>query len=120
MDPIVKEKWIDALRSGKYKQCEGRLRDDVGFCCLGVLTDLYIKEATDDSRFWEEGEYGGECYFSFRNSVKTLDKSVSEWANLADTYDPKVIDTHLSAYNDGWNVPKKSFDEIADLIERYL
>ena len=29
--------WIDALRSGKYKQGHGCLGDDVqGYCCLGV------------------------------------------------------------------------------------
>jgi len=33
------EKWIAALRSGGYKQGEGCLRDEEGFCCLGVLQD---------------------------------------------------------------------------------
>ena len=41
MEASLKAKWIEALRSGKYKQ--GRLalrtRDD-HFCCLGVLCDV--------------------------------------------------------------------------------
>jgi hypothetical protein len=35
MNPVVKKKWVDALRSGKYFQCEGKLKDDKGnHCCL--------------------------------------------------------------------------------------
>lgn len=37
-------KWAEALESGEYPQTKLCLRDDAGFCCLGVLTDLYIKE----------------------------------------------------------------------------
>lgn len=35
----IKKTWVAALRSGKYKQCEGTLYDPDGksFCCLGVL-----------------------------------------------------------------------------------
>jgi hypothetical protein len=48
-DPEVKAKWVTALRSGNYKQGEGRLRSQswIGtgwgqpeFCCLGVLCDI--------------------------------------------------------------------------------
>jgi hypothetical protein len=34
----IKEKWVAALRSKKYKQIKGQLTDHAGgFCCLGVL-----------------------------------------------------------------------------------
>jgi len=33
----LKQRWIEALRSGKYKQCTGRLRIGDRFCALGVL-----------------------------------------------------------------------------------
>lgn len=36
--------WVDALRSGKYRQTEGTLRDEKGYCCLGVLCDLARKD----------------------------------------------------------------------------
>lgn len=41
MKPEIKEKWVKALRSGRYKQGRGRLlrrmaRGDY-HCCLGVL-----------------------------------------------------------------------------------
>jgi len=38
------EKWVKALRSGKYKQARSRLReidgDKIGYCCLGVLGEV--------------------------------------------------------------------------------
>lgn len=33
-------KWIQALESGKYNQCTGRLNNGNGFCCLGVLCEV--------------------------------------------------------------------------------
>lgn len=40
MNQEIKEKWVAALCSGDYKQGQGRLRDDDGFCCLGVLCNI--------------------------------------------------------------------------------
>ncbi len=44
MNPEVKQKWIGALRSGKYEQGTEKLRSVSGYCCLGVLCDLYAQE----------------------------------------------------------------------------
>lgn len=33
------EKWVEALRSGKYQQGTGNLCLDNKYCCLGVLED---------------------------------------------------------------------------------
>lgn len=36
-----RQQWIDALKSGKYKKGEGRLKtNDNCYCCLGVLAEL--------------------------------------------------------------------------------
>lgn len=47
MDAEIKQRWVDALRSGKYKQCRYRLSNGAEHCCLGVLADVaeieYIK-----------------------------------------------------------------------------
>ena len=40
----VRKKWVEALRSGEYKQGRGALNKDNKFCCLGVLCDLAVKE----------------------------------------------------------------------------
>ena len=39
MDQEVKTKWVEALRSGQYKQAKGALCSPRGFCCLGVLLE---------------------------------------------------------------------------------
>lgn len=38
------QKWIDALRSGKYEQAVGMLQNDRGYCCLGVACEIFIPE----------------------------------------------------------------------------
>lgn len=50
MDKTLKKKWVKALRSGRYKQTEGVLREEqgnrangkpiYGYCCLGVLCNV--------------------------------------------------------------------------------
>jgi hypothetical protein len=55
MDAQLKQQWIDALRSGKYQQAKHKLKGEDGFCCLGVLCDVYdpnswgrLEEIKDD------------------------------------------------------------------------
>ncbi len=49
------QKWVDALRSRKYKQTKGWLKhqhgDEIGHCCLGVACDLY------NPKKWNSGTY---------------------------------------------------------------
>lgn len=46
MDKKLKRKWVAALRSGKFRQTTGMLRDqdeidgEAEFCCLGVLCEV--------------------------------------------------------------------------------
>lgn len=41
MDTKLKTKWVKALRSGRYKQGCGNLRNlDGTYCCLGVLRNV--------------------------------------------------------------------------------
>jgi ASC-1-like (ASCH) protein len=37
----LKENWLNALKSGKYKQVNGQLKDYEGHCCLGVLAEIH-------------------------------------------------------------------------------
>lgn len=34
------QKWVDALRSGKYKQTQNQLKTTDGYCCLGVYCEI--------------------------------------------------------------------------------
>ena len=44
MNEAVKTKWIEALLSEEYLQGKGCLKRGEEYCCLGVLTELYIQE----------------------------------------------------------------------------
>jgi hypothetical protein len=43
-----RERWIEALESGRYKQTDGTLREvngkNASYCCLGVLCDLEMEK----------------------------------------------------------------------------
>ena len=52
-----KKAWIEALRSGDYKQGHGRLKGDDLYCCLGVLVDVMGIDWESDSGYgwkWED------------------------------------------------------------------
>ena len=119
MNERIKEKWLKALRSGKYKQGKGELREGGKFCCLGVLCDLYTKEKNVP---WN----------SLVNLSKLLPLKVQRWAGLKEM-DPSVpLGSHgwkitLSVLNDGAaddgvkdDEVRKDFKGIANLIEEYL
>ena len=57
MNPEVKQKWIDALRSGDYEQGSEKLRGVNGYCCLGVLCDIYSREYDTQWEFRGYDEY---------------------------------------------------------------
>lgn len=40
MNPEWKKKWVEALRSGKYKQGKEALCFGDKYCCLGVLCEI--------------------------------------------------------------------------------
>jgi len=114
MNKRVKRLWIKALRSRKYRQARGWLRDDGAFCCLGVLCDLYDKQTGT-------GRWNGHGYTVTNgdSSSTMLPDGVREWAGLDDNLggDPRLGRT-LSASS--LNDKGKSFNFIADRIERYL
>lgn len=139
MNPKVKKLWTDALRSGEYKQTKGCLKDENGMCCLGVLTDIYIKSGDNKTNFrWEPLTYmpGSNLPLSIdrhivRNGKESswtdLTDTIKEWAGL-DHRNPKLGINVASCENDGYtdnarpknNIAAKSFPEIADLIEENL
>lgn len=118
MKKAIKKEWVKALRSGKYKQAKKKLRTAKGWCCLGVLTDLYCKAKG----------------ISFKDNFagkSTLPSEVAEWAGLGKNTDKSVINikyrgkrTNLAGLNDGDdNVGVKnglSFSKIAYNIEKKL
>lgn len=139
MNPQVKVKWLQALRSGDYRQGKYRLKGEGGsFCCLGVLCDVYSKDDEGKGQWeWKGLEDGGwrfvtddleleEVSLDWGETV--LPPLVAEWAGLEDV-SPRVFvasrTSHLKTrqeyaladLNDGGC---ENFDSIADLIESEL
>ena len=56
MKPELKERWVAALE-GPYadKKTVAELKNNEGFCCLGVLIDI--------EKAWVEGEQANHNYF---------------------------------------------------------
>ena len=95
--------WADALESGDYKKSVGQLRHGDGFCCLGVLCDLYSSECWGDL---------------IANQVEFLPPSIQKWAGMQSRngclrIGEKVY--NLAQMND----EGITFDEIADIIRKY-
>lgn len=111
MNPDVKAKWLDALRSGRYEQGTGWLHYEEDhthkFCCLGVLCELAVAEGIippggPDSTVWDYD--GRDCY---------LPPVVAEWADIDST--GRIKGYSLADMNDEGS----SFAEIADVIEQH-
>lgn len=130
MNEKIKQRWVKALRSGKYKQGKGVLCDkDRNTCCLGVLTDLYIKSKNRTRKRklkwkWLASEGG----FAIHGEACVLPGKVQEWAGLSSD-NPAVDEVNLSMHNDGRGanpcfhlkkVTSKKFPAIAKLIEKHL
>jgi hypothetical protein len=143
MNPEVKEKWVAALRSGKYVKTRRALHrivesDDVpaGYCCLGVLCDLAAQEGIVTeigNKVEDHVNNAGEAitlesisYFIDKfdgvQNYSYLPDVVAEWAGISykGVLPHPVIGENGDAYrtlaelNDQYY---DNFDDIADVIE---
>ena len=117
------KKWVEALRSGEYKQTQNKLHDKDGYCCLGVLCEVMGLESCK----------AGVDYFAYyMPNTGQIDASWIPEDDLSafglnrevlyrypddptDVVDRKV-DSVLMEMNDSG----KTFAEIADYIEKEL
>ncbi len=111
MNVEVKAKWLEALRSGKYKQGRLYLKTDDAFCCLGILCDIYGKDGwTPDFDKNNVGIYLGKKH--------NLPVAVIDWSGL-NSPNPHISDNEfpsLAELNDNGG----TFETIADIIEKQL
>jgi hypothetical protein len=101
MKKQLRDKWIAALRGGKYKQAKGALRTDLGHCCMGVLCDLIDPNAWSDkdaAGFYVWGDDRVSSNLPIDMQAKLKAKKHADWL-------PSLNDRGMS------------FEEIADLIE---
>jgi hypothetical protein len=109
----VIKKWVEVLRSGKYRQGREALvarkpGKHVSYCCLGVLCNLAVEEGIIE-KHWRGG-YGSN------NDIHYLPQKVQNWAGLqtiAGGFGKHPITDSLANLNDEGS----SFKEIADVIE---
>ena len=97
MEPELKRKWVDALRSGKFEQGKTKLEENGRYCCLGVLRHIVDPK---DMRY--QPALGGG---SLLNGEQLKEYGL--------TSDEQIT---LSTINDRG----KPFSEIADYIEEHL
>lgn len=133
MNPEIKAKWVSALRSGEYKQGRGRLRSPQdGFCCLGVLCDLAVKENVAEWRYTastcsiEDDAGVWSCRTGDYSMSDVLPYGVSRWAGFSDFEDLFINNIGIDDIPDGQWISYLndqyglSFDQLADLIESNL
>ena len=114
-----KKAWVKALRSGDYRQGQGKLvvHDAVTctdqFCCLGVAANLLIKKGHKGEWF----ESYGEWMFGVRGG-KRSDIILTEVAVTPDWLKERLREDDLENRLAKMNDNGMSFDQIADHIER--
>ena len=102
MDAKIKQLWVNALRSGKYRQARGFLRKNGAMCCLGVLCEIQGMD-------WKKAK---EEYFDFVTDDVPREFNAGLRRPQRHT---------LAEMNDGEMGHKKhSFREIADYIAKNL
>lgn len=117
MKKEIKKKWVDALRSGKYRKTLGQLRSDRNcFCALGVLQDLYMKD--NHTINWDTPD---ECgIIPFYSDDEFPISAVGDWAGIEDFREGLIeVDGKMCLISQ-LNDDGKSFDEIAELIDKQL
>jgi hypothetical protein len=106
----IKDRWVKALRSGRYTQCSESLVKYEDFanpdketnCCLGVLCRV-MRQPRED---WEN-----------YNELDLCEGSVYEDALATGLTDENMLT--LMRMNDGTKGKQYSFKEIADHIEKW-
>jgi hypothetical protein len=115
MNTEIAQRWVDALRSGKYVQGRYLLKQkrekSDKYCCLGVLCELYLQDHPDsplrpaiqlDTETLTHGDF-----YTFGQESEVLPKPVQEWAGI-----DEITCRSLAELNDSGN----SFTKIADTI----
>lgn len=129
MNHDIKKEWVEALRSGEYKQGKMNLRSkNDEYCCLGVLCDIYRKKVAG-APDWNPVSDLKKTY-QYGDSYGYPPVEVRDWAGHdvfqyidASKHAPEQVDKNygeaqmtLVALNDGG----ATFEQIANLIEESL
>jgi hypothetical protein len=128
----IMKKWVRALRSGKYKQGSGTLKQynskrQAQHCCLGVLCELYNKDMKKNKKktlpetiHYQDSDFSFG-YTRFGNKRDDLPKEVIKWSGMKNSLgefvsvnNPAYDQHNLSDLND----TGRKFKTIANIIEK--
>lgn len=140
--PEIKQRWVEALRSGEYRQGFNKLcvidsedSDERLYCCLGVLCDLAVQDGV--TRWNNDWQHQNQTFVSIETATALLPNSVIEWAfgripepvkigaltwvaeepMVQEMFNGELDWESLATLNDSG---KCNFSHIADLIEEQL
>lgn len=125
MKQEIAVEWVKNLRSGKYKQTtNGALKDDIGFCCLGVLCDMSAEAGQGQWLDFVGQSKSFRCSSAPDSSSTILPEPVQDWAGMRDAtgdlgeleyicVENRAFANLTEANDDGL-----SFSNIADYIEK--
>jgi hypothetical protein len=125
INPEVKAAWVTALRSGEYKQGQGKLRIENHYCCLSVLCDLH-RIVTEEGQWMFDGHYYYTPDSAKNGNAYSLTSAVKLWIGIGINDTLRVphkgptgheLPIHLSDLNDEYDL---SFSQLADIIEKHL
>ena len=122
------KKWVKALRSGKFKQGQGTLKQydrkgNAQHCCLGVLCELYNKDMKKNKKkmlpekVCDNDSDFSHGYSRFGGKKEDLPKEVKDWAGMSSSlgnFDDPFSQPCLADLND----TGQKFKTIADIIEK--
>lgn len=120
MNPKVKKLWVNALRSGKYKKGTKKLhnREEDTYCVMGVLCKLHAHATHKRGfNFMENHEAYDDYDMYYLGECVVIPNAVKVWSGIHTTHPLVHKEKSLVHWNDH---SKKSFNELADMIEKYL
>ena len=111
MKRALKNKWVSALRSGEYDQCQAQLirsgSIEDRYCCLGVLADIYNPNAWCGSEWEFESDEGVRAEYDKEFGADALNELGLK----------EKDQTYLIKMNDDDGA---SFSQIADWVEESI
>ena len=91
MNSEIKAQWVEALRSGNYKQGRGFLHSKSGtYCCLGVLCDIKQKDVRKTELLcgtfpnywllnWAELDFNTAVDLALKNDNGVSFEEIADW-----------------------------------------
>lgn len=111
MNNVIKSKWVEALRSGEYKQGRGSLCKGDSYCCLGVLCEVLMKDEDAELNSLIEERLTEGVAVAYDRQTKSLPINVRLAADLSVADEFNLVCKNDSGF---------TFEQIAEHIEENL